>query len=340
MHSHPYQKERNFQDLFEEGIGELVLRDKYHEFLDAIAKFHSYSERNIMLIHKQMPEATMVATFDTWKGLGRSIIYGEKSRIKIIVPVASKPKKVRRQKEDGITGEPVIDENGKVVFETVTVQDEPKFSPVAVFDISQTHGEPVMKIAENFAHDINLYDAFAECLKEISDVPIILEELKVKEGQPQQHEQILVDAGMGRSRTLAAMVHEISRMKLRMQYGEDDKAGTEAQAQALAYVVCKKFGLDTDCNPFGYFNWNNDIEKIKADIKNIKINAGLFIALLEEKFISLCKKRGIEPMTTVTGREESDKLTEPQSTVQDEVYLEPQRRYNASFPAAPHMPPL
>ena len=132
----PQDEEHLLSSMFEEGIKELVLNDKYKGFLDAMAKFSNYSERNVMLIQKQMPDASMVATFRAWKGLGRNIVEGEKSRARIIAPIAPKAKWVKKQKEDINTGEPLIDEHGKVIYETVTAQGEPKFRPLAVFDVS------------------------------------------------------------------------------------------------------------------------------------------------------------------------------------------------------------
>src|SRR5438309_11141141 len=41
--------------------------------LATIAKFHHYSFGNIMAIARQMPDATRVAGFHTWKSLGRNV---------------------------------------------------------------------------------------------------------------------------------------------------------------------------------------------------------------------------------------------------------------------------
>ncbi len=47
-------------------------------YLTAIAKFHRYSLRNIMLIATQKPTATYVAGFHAWHKLGRFVKKGEK----------------------------------------------------------------------------------------------------------------------------------------------------------------------------------------------------------------------------------------------------------------------
>ena len=47
-------------------------------YLGAMAKFHSYSFGNIMLIARQKPDATHVAGLRTWNSLGRFVRRGEK----------------------------------------------------------------------------------------------------------------------------------------------------------------------------------------------------------------------------------------------------------------------
>jgi hypothetical protein len=48
------------------------------QYLGAIAKFHTYSFGNIMLIVRQKPSATNVAGVRTWNSLGRFVQRGEK----------------------------------------------------------------------------------------------------------------------------------------------------------------------------------------------------------------------------------------------------------------------
>lgn len=45
----------------EKGIQELFQSDRYRNYLSTMSKFHRYSLNNVMLIHSQMPDATLVA---------------------------------------------------------------------------------------------------------------------------------------------------------------------------------------------------------------------------------------------------------------------------------------
>src|SRR5579863_4193413 len=55
-------------------------------YLGAMAKFHTYSFGNIMLIARQKPDASNVAGIRTWNSLGRFVKRGEKG-ILILAPM-------------------------------------------------------------------------------------------------------------------------------------------------------------------------------------------------------------------------------------------------------------
>src|SRR5579859_3009222 len=68
-------------------------------YLGAMARFHTYSFGNIMLIARQKPDATHVAGLRTWNSLGRFVKRGEKG-IFILAPMV-----VRRSAKDVATDE-------------------------------------------------------------------------------------------------------------------------------------------------------------------------------------------------------------------------------------------
>src|SRR5271155_2404201 len=95
-------------------------------YLGAIAKFHTYSFGNIMLIARQKPDATNVAGLRTWNSLGRFVKRGEKG-ILILAPM------IGRKKADS-AAEPTVDAK----------QSQAQlygFRAVYVFDINQTEGK-------------------------------------------------------------------------------------------------------------------------------------------------------------------------------------------------------
>lgn len=98
----------------------------WKNFLDQMSRFHHYSFGNAMLIQFQRPDATLVAGFHDWKNkFGRTVKKGEKA-IWILAPMIRKRKDVNEE-----TGEEV---DGTYVG---------GFRSVAVFDVSQTEGDPL-----------------------------------------------------------------------------------------------------------------------------------------------------------------------------------------------------
>ena len=94
-------------------------------YLTAMSRFHQYSFGNVLEIARQMPTATRVAGFWTWKNLGRSVKAGQKD-IRILAPIVG----IRRKKD-------------VEAYKDITKQSEPillGFRNAYVFDISQTEG--------------------------------------------------------------------------------------------------------------------------------------------------------------------------------------------------------
>ena len=52
--------------------------ERLMEYLAAMGRFHEYSLGNALLLAVQRPDATHVAGYRTWQGLGRQVRQGEK----------------------------------------------------------------------------------------------------------------------------------------------------------------------------------------------------------------------------------------------------------------------
>lgn len=101
------------------------------EYLKAMARFHTYSFGNVLLIATQRPTATQVAGWRGWNELGRRIKQGEKG-ILIFAPILSQPKQIKSE-ENG---------DGHDDTQAAAVPMELLgFRPVRVFDRLQTEGE-------------------------------------------------------------------------------------------------------------------------------------------------------------------------------------------------------
>ena len=112
----------------ERSVAAIQDSDTFRAYLDAQARFHTYSFGNVLLILAQKPDASRVAGYRTWQSLGRQVKKGEKA-IRIIAPAYYKKKEREEQ-----SGE---DRERQVTF----------FRGASVFDLSQTEGEPLPEIA-------------------------------------------------------------------------------------------------------------------------------------------------------------------------------------------------
>lgn len=74
------QKKESLKQLFKETFQQITTDSKsFIEFLNQIKLLHKYDLSSQLFIHGQKPHATHIASFDTWKRLGRSVKKGEKA---------------------------------------------------------------------------------------------------------------------------------------------------------------------------------------------------------------------------------------------------------------------
>jgi antirestriction protein ArdC len=109
-------------DKLQSAVEKIVSGDDWKRMLKVASKFHQYSSNNHLMIFLQRPDATLVAGFQKWKSMDRSVKKGEKG-IAIFAPCAYKTKV-----EDDQANEK-------------TFKQARGFRVVHVFDISQTEGE-------------------------------------------------------------------------------------------------------------------------------------------------------------------------------------------------------
>jgi len=116
-------------------VAELVDSEAWQAMLRAAARFHRYSFGNVCMILAQRPTATQVAGFHTWRSLGRSVTKGEKG-IAILATVIYKTKPTAEPHHG--PNEP-HDEKP----DATGARRLHGFKVEYVFDIEQTHGEPL-----------------------------------------------------------------------------------------------------------------------------------------------------------------------------------------------------
>lgn len=200
----------------EKGIQELFQSDRYRNYLSTMSKFHRYSLNNVMLIHSQMPDATLVAGRKKWQTqFQRKVLDSERSHgIEIIAP-ASFNKTIQTEKLDPDTQLPILGKDGKPVMVEKTIKI-PYFKMVKVYDVSQTDGKPLPKLSMNLTGDVAQYEVFLEALKRTSPVPIDIKPIaEDMDGYLNlETQRIAIQEGMSQVQTISAGVHEIAHAKL------------------------------------------------------------------------------------------------------------------------------
>lgn len=118
--------------------------DGWRAWLTTAAKFRTYSASNVLLIASQAPWATRVAGYRVWQSLGRQVRKGERG-IAVIAPVrrrATTTDDSRTTTEQPTppvpAGEDATTDPGGKALRVLA-----GFTTAAVFDITQTDGDPL-----------------------------------------------------------------------------------------------------------------------------------------------------------------------------------------------------
>lgn len=199
--------------------------EKLREYLAAMARFHRYSLRNIMLIASQRPDASHVAGFQTWKQLGRFVKKSAKG-ILILAPIV-----LRKETES-------INHDEETEWTAI------RFRAVYVFDVVDTDGRPLPELGAAEGDP----SGHSERLKEfIASRGIQLEYSEAiypAQGQCSPGKIVLLP-GQTAAEEFATLAHETGHALLHGQArrSQTTKTVRETEAEAVAFVVCEAIGL-------------------------------------------------------------------------------------------------
>lgn len=249
-----------------DGIAALTTSHRWQEWLTAQSRFHHYSFNNVILIHRQNPEATRIAGFNAWKKLDRAVRKGEKA-IWILAPMVYK-------KDDAEAGTEERQVRG--------------FKAVPVFDIAQTDGEPLPEVCSRLHGDAPAgYDQLVEVAHSIGYT--VEEDYLPGETNGDctyDKKRIRVEARNDAVQQLKTLAHELAHAML--HEGFANRALAELEAESVAYVVCAALGVDSSDYSFGYVaGWSGGgdeaITAIKASGSRIQTTADRILVGLNQE---------------------------------------------------------
>ena len=292
---------KEITDRLETGIQELFESERYKAYLTSMAKFHSYSFNNTLLI--AMQGGQLVAGYNKWRDdFHRNVKRGEKG-IKILAPAPYKVKKEVPKRDE--QGQPMMEKDGKPLTE-VQEKQIPAFKIVSVFDVSQTEGEPLPSIGvDELAGNVEQYEDFFKALEQTSPVPMAFEDIPGgSHGYYHLTEKrIAIQENMSELQTLKTAIHEIAHAKLHAidpeaplteQANRPDSRTREVQAESVAYAVCQHYGLDTSDYSFGYVaGWSSgkDLKELRASLETIRATAHELITTINGHLAELQQQR-------------------------------------------------
>src|SRR5277367_2958831 len=242
-------------------------------YLTAMSRFHNYSFGNILEIARQMPTATRVAGFWTWKNLGRSVNAGAKG-IRILAPIVGVKRKPDAEAEKDITKQ-----NTRAIL---------GFRNAYVFDISQTNGIDLPALHEVSGDPGENIDRLAAFLKAqgigLSYNDRIAPALGMSYGG-----RIVLLPGQTEAEEFSTLVHETAHEMLHKaeRRTATTKTVRETEAEAVAFVVGKAVGLVNGSASADYINlYHGNASLLAESLEVIQQTSAVILAALEPAIVA------------------------------------------------------
>jgi excisionase family DNA binding protein len=189
---------------------------------------------------QQRPEATKVAGYRTWQQLGRQVRKGERA-IMILAPIVYK-----QQTEDG--ADPSTE--SRVVR---------GFRSVPVFDLAQTDGDALPEIATRLQGSDPVYALRGlEVVAGELDYHVSIQPMTgTKNGECKFDKRVIeIRSGIAPAQMVKTLAHELGHVVLHNPQEQAKRSLTrpiaELEAESVAYVICREFGIDSGSYSFGY----------------------------------------------------------------------------------------
>ncbi|MFC7078037.1 ArdC-like ssDNA-binding domain-containing protein [Haloarcula halophila] len=267
--------------------------EQFQRWLDVQSKFHDYSARNTLLIKMQCPNATRVAGYNTWKNEFDRYVQEGESAIWIWAPIIT-----NKCPECG--NSPSYHENTDCEYDETDPDEWSRglvgFRPASVFDISQTEGEPLPELeTETHGDPEGLVEDLLAGTDEIGVDAQLVESDEWDHGAAKgvctrrsvttTNPVVEVKHQDNRAAVASVLIHEFAHAKLHFDVQDDtERDKREVEAEAVAYIVSRHFGLDPDNSAFYLAAWDGDAaETLRDRLDRISSTAADLIDAVENE---------------------------------------------------------
>lgn len=238
------------------------------DYLKVMATFHQYSFHNTLAIYTYCPHATHVAGFVAWKRLGRYVKRGEQG-IPILAPCTA-----RKQQEPNTNSD---DESQIPMY----------FKVVYVFDVSQTEGKPLPDAPITATGSDQGLLSSLEQIASNHSIQLEYKALADSHYGTSFGGRIEIEARLEPAGKASVLAHELAHEFLHKNNDKEtlSRQQKELEAEAVAFVVCSHFGINTT-SPNYLALWDIAPEEIMDSFHRIHALAVQLIREIEQVSIA------------------------------------------------------
>ena len=208
------EQRKEAYELIDSTCSEMMANgDSFRQYLDVQGHFDRYSVNNAILVSAQMPEATQLKDYGSWK---QSRVYVDKDAQKVTILEPGK----EYQRDDGSKA---VGYNAKVVY-----------------DISQTSAKDRQQPQEAKTMR-ELVSAMIDA-SPVSFVPV--DDLELPAFYDSAQQTIFIKTGLSEEQLFVSMAKEVSAAVFDFKHKES-RDDSDFKSFCVAYMVSSRYGVDT-----------------------------------------------------------------------------------------------
>ena len=208
------EQRKEAYELIDNTCSEMMANgDSFRQYLDVQGHFDRYSVNNAILVSAQMPEATQLKDYGSWK---QSRVYVDKDAQKVTILEPGK----EYQRDDGSKA---VGYNAKIVYDV---------SQTSAKDRQQPQEQKTMR---------ELVSAMIDA-SPVSFVPV--DDLELPAFYDSAQQTIFIKTGLSEEQLFVSMAKEVSAAVFDCKHKES-RDDSDFKSFCVAYMVSSRYGVDT-----------------------------------------------------------------------------------------------